>query len=43
MLINKDVNPNVHIIDVLKDKKNIELNQIRQLISYLNKKRKCQD
>ncbi len=37
VLINKDVNPNVHIIDVLKDKKNIELNQIRQLISYLNK------
>lgn len=36
-LINNNTHPNFYLIDVLKDKKNIEINQIRQLITYMNK------
>ena len=36
-LIQNKSNPNFHIIDVLEDKKNIDINQIRELITNLNK------
>lgn len=36
-LINNNTHPNFYLIDILKDKKNIEINQIRQLITYMNK------
>ena len=36
-LLQNDVNPNFYLIDVLKDKKNIDINQIRNLILNLNK------
>ena len=36
-LLQNDVNPNFYLIDVLKDKKNIDINQIRNLILDLNK------
>jgi DNA polymerase III subunit delta' len=36
-LMNNNTHPNFYSIDVLKDKKNIEINQIRELIIYLNK------
>ncbi len=36
-LIQNKSNPNFHIIDVLEDKKNIDINQIRELITTLNK------
>ncbi len=36
-LIQNKSNPNFHLIDVLDDKKNIDINQIRELIINLNK------
>ncbi len=36
-LIQNKSNPNFHLIDVLEDKKNIDINQIRELIVNLNK------
>ena len=36
-LIQNKSNPNFYFIDVLEDKKNIDINQIRELISKLNK------
>ncbi len=36
-LLQNNVNPNFYLIDVLKDKKNIDINQIRNLILDLNK------
>ncbi len=36
-LLQNHVNPNFYLIDVLKDKKNIDINQIRNLILDLNK------
>ncbi|WP_440933522.1 AAA family ATPase [Candidatus Pelagibacter sp.] len=36
-LIQNKSNPNFHLIDVLEDKKNIDINQIRELIIKLNK------
>ncbi len=36
-LLQNNVNPNLYLIDVLKDKKNIDINQIRNLILDLNK------
>ena len=36
-LIQNKSNPNFHLIDVLEDKKNIDINQIRELITTLNK------
>ena len=36
-LIQNKSNPNFHLIDVLEDKKNIDINQIRELITILNK------
>ena len=36
LLINKS-NPNFNLVDVAEDKKNIDINQIRELISKLNK------
>ena len=36
-LLQNNVNPNFYLIDVLKDKKNIDINQIRNLILNLNK------
>ena len=36
-LIQNKSNPNFHLIDVLEDKKNIDINQIRELITNLNK------
>jgi len=36
-LIQNKSNPNFYLIDVLKDKKNIDINQIRELILTLNK------
>ena len=35
--IQKNSHPNFHLIDVLDEKKNIEINQIREMISYANK------
>jgi DNA polymerase III subunit delta' len=37
LLTKNNTHPNFFLIDVLKDKKNIEINQIRELIAYLNK------
>ena len=36
-LVNNNSSSNLYLIDVQKDKKNIEINQIRQLITYMNK------
>ena len=36
-LIQNKSNPNFYLIDVLEDKKNIDVNQIRELIINLNK------
>ena len=36
-LLQNNVNPNLYLIDILKDKKNIDINQIRNLILDLNK------
>ena len=36
-LIQNKSNPNFHLIDVMEDKKNIDINQIRELIINLNK------
>ena len=36
-LIQNKSNPNFHLIDALEDKKNIDINQIRELITNLNK------
>ncbi len=36
-LIQNKSNPNFYLIDVLEDKKNIDINQIRELIINLNK------
>ena len=36
-LVQNKSNPNFHLIDVLEDKKNIDINQIRELIINLNK------
>ncbi len=36
-LIQNKSHPNFHLIDVLEDKKNIDINQIRELITNLNK------
>ncbi len=36
-LLQNKSNPNFHLIDVLEDKKNIDINQIRELIINLNK------
>ncbi len=36
-LIQNKSNPNFHLIDVLEDRKNIDINQIRELIINLNK------
>ena len=36
-LIQNKSNPNFQLIDVLQDKKNIDINQIRELIINLNK------
>ncbi len=36
-LIQNKSNPNFHLIDVVDDKKNIDINQIRELITNLNK------
>ena len=37
ILCNNNSNPNFFLIDVLKEKKNIEINQVRELITNLNK------
>ena len=36
-LVNNNTHPNFFLIDVVKEKKNIDINQIRKLIDYLNK------
>ena len=36
-LLQNNINPNFYLIDILKDKKNIDINQIRNLIIELNK------
>jgi len=37
LLLQNKSNPNFHLIDILKDKKNIDIEQIRELIMSLNK------
>ena len=37
ILVNNNTHPNFFLIDVLKEKKNIDINQIRKLIDYMNK------
>ena len=36
-LINKNIHPNFHLIDVANGKKSIEISQIRQMINYSTK------
>mgnify|MGYP001501351482 CR=1 FL=1 len=36
-LIKNNISPNFYLIDIKKDKKNIEINQIRELINFCNK------
>ena len=36
-LIKNKIHPNFHLIDLKKDKKNIEINQIREMIEYTSK------
>ena len=36
-LINNHISPNFYLLDVLQDKKNIDINQVRSLIDNLNK------
>ena len=36
-LINNGSHPNFHLIDLIEDKKNIEISQIRNMINYANK------
>ena len=36
-LVKKNTSPNFYLIDIKKEKKNIEVDQIRELISKLNK------
>ncbi|MDC3022552.1 DNA polymerase III [Candidatus Pelagibacter sp.] len=36
-LVKNNSSPNLYLIDLLKDKKNIEIDQIRELISFCNK------
>ncbi len=36
-LVNNNSHPNFHLIDLLEDKKNIEISQIRKMIDYSNK------
>ena len=36
-LINNHISPNFYLLDVLQDKKNIDINQVRSLINNLNK------
>jgi DNA polymerase III subunit delta' len=36
-LINNGLHPNFHLIDLIDDKKNIEISQIRNMINYANK------
>ena len=36
-LIQLNINPNFSLIDILPEKKNIDINQIRQLITHMNK------
>tara|TARA_Y100000590_G_scaffold436474_1_gene557069 strand:- start:3407 stop:4345 length:939 start_codon:yes stop_codon:yes gene_type:complete len=36
-LIKNGSHPNFHLIDLIEDKKNIEISQIRKMISYVNK------
>ena len=36
-LLQNNTHPNIHLIDLLKDKKNIDINQIREMIIYTNK------
>ena len=36
-LLRNNSHPNFHLIDLLKEKKNIEINQIREMINYHNK------
>tara|TARA_Y100000741_G_scaffold341639_1_gene304066 strand:- start:951 stop:1889 length:939 start_codon:yes stop_codon:yes gene_type:complete len=35
-LIQNNSHPNFHLIDLIKDKKNIDINQVREMISYTN-------
>ena len=36
-LLNKNIHPNFHLINIGEDKKNIEISQIREMITYLMK------
>ena len=36
-LVNNNTSPNLYLVDIKKDKKNIEINQIRELIDFCNK------
>ena len=36
-LIKNNSSPNLYLIDIMKDKRNIEINQIRELIDFCNK------
>ncbi len=36
-LLQNNSHPNIYLIDLLKDKKNIDVNQIREMIAYTNK------
>ncbi len=36
-LIKNGSHPNFHLIDLMEDKKNIEISQIREMINYANK------
>ena len=36
-LLQKNSHPNFHLIDLMNDKKNIDISQIREMISYTNK------
>lgn len=36
-LVNNNTHPNFYLVDLIKDKKNIDIDQIRSLITYLNK------
>ena len=37
ILLNNNSHPNFHLIDILSDKKNINISQIREMITYTNK------
>ena len=36
-LLQNNSHPNIYLIDLLKDKKNIDISQVREMITYTNK------